>query len=135
MELEGMTEATKLRKSILQTLHEMAHTSSGSSSSSDFELLPTAAASRVIRQLLNHLRFKSENIDVITVVTPSNVKNVESNHESADVKNNVKHEVEFIPNVENKSVRPSTEKIKFAKSARETPKQNKHYPIVKTEET
>ncbi|GKF41119.1 hypothetical protein Tco_0124461, partial [Tanacetum coccineum] len=31
---------------------------------------------------------ESENIDVITVVTPSNVKNIESNHESADVKNN-----------------------------------------------
>ncbi|GKA92577.1 ribonuclease H-like domain-containing protein [Tanacetum coccineum] len=93
---------------------------------------------------------ESENIDVITVVTPSNVKNVESNHESADVKNNGDavepktvrmnsfrppviedwnsdddSEVEFISN---KTVRPSTEKIKFAKSARETPKQNKHYP-------
>ncbi|GKG05478.1 hypothetical protein Tco_0325564, partial [Tanacetum coccineum] len=31
---------------------------------------------------------ESENIDVITVVTPSNVKKVESNHESDDVKNN-----------------------------------------------
>ncbi|GJW33784.1 hypothetical protein Tco_0053816 [Tanacetum coccineum] len=31
---------------------------------------------------------KNENIDVITVVTPSNVKKVESNHESTDVKNN-----------------------------------------------
>ncbi|GJU53449.1 putative ribonuclease H-like domain-containing protein [Tanacetum coccineum] len=31
---------------------------------------------------------ESENIDVITVVTPSNVKKVESNHESVDVKNN-----------------------------------------------
>ncbi|GJT80040.1 hypothetical protein Tco_1054382 [Tanacetum coccineum] len=31
---------------------------------------------------------ESENMDVITVVTPSNVKKVESNHESADVKNN-----------------------------------------------
>ncbi|GKA84699.1 hypothetical protein Tco_0806353 [Tanacetum coccineum] len=31
---------------------------------------------------------ESENIDVITVITPSNVKKVESNHESADVKNN-----------------------------------------------
>ncbi|GJX45170.1 hypothetical protein Tco_0261846 [Tanacetum coccineum] len=31
---------------------------------------------------------KSENIDVITVVTPSNGKKVESNHESTDVKNN-----------------------------------------------
>ncbi|GJX03239.1 putative ribonuclease H-like domain-containing protein [Tanacetum coccineum] len=81
---------------------------------------------------------KSENIDVITVVTPSNVKKVESNHESVDVKNNgdaVKpkivrknsfrppviedwnsdddSEVEFIPNVKDKTVRPSTEKIKF----------------------
>ncbi|GJW94608.1 putative ribonuclease H-like domain-containing protein [Tanacetum coccineum] len=102
---------------------------------------------------------ESENIDVITIVTPSNVKKVESNHESANVKNNSDavepkivrknsfrppviedwnsdddSEVEFIPNVEDKTVRPSTEKIKFIKSARErvekveTPKQNKHYP-------
>ncbi|GJV84987.1 ribonuclease H-like domain-containing protein [Tanacetum coccineum] len=102
---------------------------------------------------------KSKNMDVITIVTPSNGKKVESNHESADVKNNGDavepktvrknsfrppviedwnsdddSEVEFIPNVEDKTVRPSTEKIKFVKSARETvekvetPKQNKHYP-------
>ncbi|GJR45287.1 ribonuclease H-like domain-containing protein [Tanacetum coccineum] len=102
---------------------------------------------------------KSENMDVITIVTPSNVKKVESNHESANVKNNGDavepktvrknsfrppviedwnsdddSEVEFIPNVEDKTVRPSTEKIKFVKSARETvekvetSKQNKHYP-------
>ncbi|GJS40131.1 hypothetical protein Tco_0565174 [Tanacetum coccineum] len=31
---------------------------------------------------------KSKNLDVTTVVTPSNVKKVESNHESADVKSN-----------------------------------------------
>ncbi|GKF53724.1 hypothetical protein Tco_0160634, partial [Tanacetum coccineum] len=31
---------------------------------------------------------ESENIDVITVVTPSNVKNVVSNHDSAGVKSN-----------------------------------------------
>ncbi|GJV33892.1 ribonuclease H-like domain-containing protein [Tanacetum coccineum] len=31
---------------------------------------------------------KSENMDVITIVTPSNGKKVESNHESAEVKNN-----------------------------------------------
>ncbi|GJZ92504.1 hypothetical protein Tco_0664569 [Tanacetum coccineum] len=31
---------------------------------------------------------ESENMDVITVVTPSNVKKVKSNYESADVKNN-----------------------------------------------
>ncbi|GKD57326.1 ribonuclease H-like domain-containing protein, partial [Tanacetum coccineum] len=102
---------------------------------------------------------ESENMDVITIVTPSNGKKVESNHESADVKNNGdavepkivrknsfrppviedwnsddESEVEFIPNVKDKTVRPSTEKIKFVKSARETvekvetPKQNKHYP-------
>ncbi|GJR43566.1 putative ribonuclease H-like domain-containing protein [Tanacetum coccineum] len=102
---------------------------------------------------------ESENIDVVTVVTPSNVKKVESNHETVDVKNNGDavepktvrknsfrppviedwnsdddSEVEFIPNVKDKTIRPSTEKIKFVKSARETvekvetPKQNKHYP-------
>ncbi|GKA39724.1 hypothetical protein Tco_0732275 [Tanacetum coccineum] len=88
---------------------------------------------------------ESENMDVITVVTPSNVKKVESNHESADVKNNGDavepktvrknsfrplviedwnsdddSKEEFIPTVEDKTVRPSTEKIKFVKSARET---------------
>ncbi|GKE48500.1 hypothetical protein Tco_1479758, partial [Tanacetum coccineum] len=31
---------------------------------------------------------ESENMDVITIVTPSNGKKVESNHESADLKNN-----------------------------------------------
>ncbi|GKC59834.1 hypothetical protein Tco_1087432, partial [Tanacetum coccineum] len=79
---------------------------------------------------------KSENMDVITIVTPSNVKKVESNHESANVTNHrdvvepktVRNnsfrppviedwnsddnsEVEFIPNVEDKTVRPSTKKI------------------------
>ncbi|GKE61996.1 hypothetical protein Tco_1512363 [Tanacetum coccineum] len=85
---------------------------------------------------------ESENMDITTVVivTPSNVKTVESNHESADVKSNGDavepktvrknsfrplviedwnsdddSEVESIPNVENKTVRPSTEKIKFVK--------------------
>ncbi|GJU62410.1 hypothetical protein Tco_1244245 [Tanacetum coccineum] len=90
-------------------------------------------------------------MDVTTIVTPSNVKTIKSNLESTGVKSNGDvvepktvrknsfrplviedwnsdddSEVEFIPNVENKSVRPSTEKIKFAESARETPKQNKH---------
>ncbi|GJV07709.1 hypothetical protein Tco_1345365 [Tanacetum coccineum] len=60
---------------------------------------------------------ESENMDVITIVTPSNVKKNLS-----------------LNNVKDKTVRPSTEKIKFVKSARETvekvetPKQNKHYP-------
>ncbi|GJU14893.1 putative ribonuclease H-like domain-containing protein [Tanacetum coccineum] len=102
---------------------------------------------------------KSENMDVTTIITPSNVTTIESNHESANVKSNGDavepktvrkngfrppviedwnfdddSEVEFIPNVKDKTVRPSTEKIKFVKSTRETvekeetPKQNKHYP-------
>ncbi|GJV94811.1 hypothetical protein Tco_1546388, partial [Tanacetum coccineum] len=99
---------------------------------------------------------ESENMDVTTIVTPSNVKTVESNHESAGVKSNGDavepktirknnfrppviedwnsdddSEVEFIPNVEDKTVRPSTEKIKFVRETVEkveTPKQNKHYP-------
>ncbi|GKA31870.1 hypothetical protein Tco_0718237 [Tanacetum coccineum] len=100
---------------------------------------------------------KSENIDVTTVVTPSNVKTVESNLESAGVKSNGdavepktirknsfrppvikdwnyddESEVEIIP--KDKIVSSSTEKIKFVKTARETvekveiSKTNKHYP-------
>ncbi|GJS33387.1 hypothetical protein Tco_0531769 [Tanacetum coccineum] len=92
---------------------------------------------------------ESENIDVTTIVTPSNVKTVESNHEFANVKNNYDavepktvwknsfrplviedwnsdddSEVEIIPNVKDKTVRPSTEKIKFVKSTRETVEKN-----------
>ncbi|GJT69940.1 putative ribonuclease H-like domain-containing protein [Tanacetum coccineum] len=88
---------------------------------------------------------ESENMDVITIFTPSNGKKVESNHVSTDVKNNGDavepktirknsfkplviedwnsdddSEEEFIPNVKDKTVRPNTEKIKFVKSARET---------------
>ncbi|GKA24399.1 putative ribonuclease H-like domain-containing protein [Tanacetum coccineum] len=77
----------------------------------------STAASPAVENFMNSSEI--ENIDVITVVTPSNGKKVESNHESADVKNNG-DAVEFIPNVEDKTVRPSTEKIKFVKSARET---------------
>ncbi|GKC46259.1 copia protein [Tanacetum coccineum] len=76
---------------------------------------------------------KSDNMNVITIVTPSNVKKVESNHESANVKNNCDavepkivrknsyrpsvikdwnsdydSEVEFIPNIKDKTVRPSS---------------------------
>ncbi|GKC52995.1 putative ribonuclease H-like domain-containing protein [Tanacetum coccineum] len=85
---------------------------------------------------------KSENMDVTTVVTPSNDKTVESNHESANVKcngdvvesktvrkNNFRppviedwnsddeSEVEIIPR--DKTVSSSTKKIKLVKYARE----------------
>ncbi|GJZ58287.1 putative ribonuclease H-like domain-containing protein [Tanacetum coccineum] len=100
---------------------------------------------------------ESENMDVTTIVTPSNVKTVESNHESACVKRNGdavepktirknnfrppviedwnyddENEVEIIP--KDKTVSSSIEKIKLVKSGREivekveTSKQNKHYP-------
>ncbi|GKE97031.1 hypothetical protein Tco_1581886, partial [Tanacetum coccineum] len=99
---------------------------------------------------------KSENLDVTNVVTPSNVKTVESNLESVGVKNNGdavepktvrknsfrppviedwnsddESEVEIIP--KDKTISSSTEKIKLVKTARETvekietSKQNKHY--------
>ncbi|GKA68767.1 ribonuclease H-like domain-containing protein [Tanacetum coccineum] len=86
---------------------------------------------------------KSVNMDVTTIVTPSNVKTVESNHESAGVKSNGDvvepktvrknsfrppviedwnsddaSEVEIIP--KDKTVSSSTEKIKFVKTARKT---------------
>ncbi|GKD34157.1 putative reverse transcriptase domain-containing protein [Tanacetum coccineum] len=101
---------------------------------------------------------KSENMGVTTIVTPSNVKTIESNHEFAGVKSNGdivepktirknsfrppviedwnsndESEVEIIPKV--KTISSNTEKIKSIKSARETvekvetSKQNKHYPI------
>ncbi|GJT25174.1 putative ribonuclease H-like domain-containing protein [Tanacetum coccineum] len=138
----------------------MAHTSSGSSSSSDSEVdscsksCVTAYAtlkeqydslsSDYRKSQFNLVSYKgSENSDVTTIVTPSNVKAVESNHESANVKSNgdaVKpktvrmnsfrppviedwnsddeSEVEIIP--KDKTVSSSIEKIKFVETAKET---------------
>nr|GEX53641.1 ribonuclease H-like domain-containing protein [Tanacetum cinerariifolium] len=104
---------------------------------------------------------ESESMDVVSNVSSSVVKAVESKVESVDVKNkgvystvetklvkknnfspliiedyvsNDESEVEFVPKVEVKTVRPSIKKIKFVKPASEkvkkveTPKQHKHYP-------
>ncbi|GJW37795.1 hypothetical protein Tco_0060715 [Tanacetum coccineum] len=102
---------------------------------------------------------ESENMDVITIVTPSNGKKVESNHESGDVKtngdavepktvrknsfrplviedwnSNDESKVEIIP--KDKTVSSSIEKLKFVNSAREivekveTSKQNIHYIFI-----
>nr|GEU87454.1 ribonuclease H-like domain-containing protein [Tanacetum cinerariifolium] len=89
---------------------------------------------------------KSDSVDVVSNVASSDVKTVESKHEYADVKNkgvystiktkpvrknnfsppiikdwkfDDESEVEFEPKVEVKTVRPSIEKIKFVKPARE----------------
>ncbi|GKD98522.1 ribonuclease H-like domain-containing protein [Tanacetum coccineum] len=75
---------------------------------------------------------KSENMDVITIVTPSNADNGNAVEPKTVRKNNFRppviedwnfdddSELEFIPNVKDKTVRPSTEKINFVKSAKET---------------
>ncbi|GJX76409.1 hypothetical protein Tco_0323220 [Tanacetum coccineum] len=76
---------------------------------------------------------KSENMDVTTIVTPSNVKtNIFRPPVIEDWNFDDENEVEIIP--KDKTVSSSTEKIKLVKSARktvkkvETSKQNKHYP-------
>ncbi|GJW10049.1 hypothetical protein Tco_1575876 [Tanacetum coccineum] len=79
---------------------------------------------------------ESENMDVTTIVTPSNVKKVKSNHESAGVKNNgdavepkTVRENSFIPSIiedwnpDDESeidytVRPSIKKIKLVKTVK-----------------
>ncbi|GJT99778.1 putative ribonuclease H-like domain-containing protein [Tanacetum coccineum] len=84
---------------------------------------------------------KSENLDVTTVVTPSNDKTVENKGVSNTVESNaVRMNNTSAPiikdwNSDDESeidytVRPSTEKIKSVKTVRETdaPKQNKHHP-------
>ncbi|GKE08465.1 ribonuclease H-like domain-containing protein, partial [Tanacetum coccineum] len=79
---------------------------------------------------------ESENMDVITVVSPSNDKTVENtirmNNSSAPIIKdwNSDDESEIEPNDKVKTVRPSIEKIKYVKTVREieAPKQNKHYP-------
>ncbi|GKB79230.1 hypothetical protein Tco_0946125, partial [Tanacetum coccineum] len=109
----------------------MAYTSSGSTSSLDSE-----EPYDIVRDI--------ENLDVTTVVTPCNDKTVENKGVSNTVESNVVRmnnssapiikdwnsddESEVEPN--DKTVRPSTEKIKSIKTVRETdaPKQNKHHP-------
>ncbi|GKA15373.1 putative ribonuclease H-like domain-containing protein [Tanacetum coccineum] len=85
----------------------MAHTSLGSLSNSDSEVdscsKSCVKAYATLKEqydslssdykksqfnLISYKAVESENMDVITVVTPSNVKTVESNHESAGVKSN-----------------------------------------------
>ncbi|GKD85538.1 hypothetical protein Tco_1356692, partial [Tanacetum coccineum] len=87
---------------------------------------------------------ESENMDVTTVVTPSNDKTIENKGVSNIVESNdVRMNNSSAPIIEDwnsddesevesndKTVRPSTEKIKSIKTIRETgaPKQNKHHP-------
>ncbi|GJY97380.1 hypothetical protein Tco_0514290, partial [Tanacetum coccineum] len=82
----------------------------------------------------------NESLDVVSNVTPSNVKIVESKHDFVEKNSfgpliiedwNSDDESKVEPIDKDKTVKPSTKKIKFVKTARkteETPKQNKHYP-------
>nr|GEU76045.1 reverse transcriptase domain-containing protein [Tanacetum cinerariifolium] len=98
--------------------------------------------------------FESVSVDVISNITPSDVKTVDVNHKGVFITVEPKHvrknnfsppiiedwhyddesEVEISPTVEVKIVKPSIEKIKFVMTARETvkneesPKQHKHHP-------
>ncbi|GJR43340.1 retrovirus-related pol polyprotein from transposon TNT 1-94 [Tanacetum coccineum] len=104
MERNGMIYLSYQLRKTSNKLTLMAYTSSGSSSNSDSEennksksdkgchavpppytwnFIPSKPDLMSMDEIV-----KSENMDVITVVTPSNVKKVESNHESVDVKNN-----------------------------------------------
>ncbi|GKB56627.1 hypothetical protein Tco_0912813 [Tanacetum coccineum] len=84
---------------------------------------------------------ESENLDVTTVVTPSNDKTVENKGVSNTVESNaVRMNNTSAPIIEDwnsddeseidYTIRPSTKKIKFVKTVRETdaPKQNKQHP-------
>nr|GEU42660.1 hypothetical protein [Tanacetum cinerariifolium] len=140
----------------------MALTSLGSSSSSDSEENVKSISNKGYHAVpppypRNYIPSKpdltfideqveSDSVDVVSNVASSDVKSVESKHESVDVKNkgvystietkpvrknnfspliiedwnsNDESEVEFVPKVEVKTVRPSIKKIKFVKSARE----------------
>ncbi|GJT91084.1 hypothetical protein Tco_1079929 [Tanacetum coccineum] len=135
----------------------MAYTSSGSSSSSDSEKVKELLPPKPDLMFMDE-NVKSENVDVVFEFTPSNVKTVESNLESCyksmlntvepktvrqnnfrppiieDWNSDDETKVDVLPKAEVKIVRPSPEKIKFVKNARETvekvetPKQNKYYP-------
>ncbi|GJR95572.1 hypothetical protein Tco_0267746 [Tanacetum coccineum] len=122
----------------------MAYTSSGSSFNSDSKVdscsKTCVKAYDTLKEQYDNEQVKSKSLDVVSNVTPSDVNIVESKHESVeknsfrppiieDWNSNNESEVEPIDKV--KTVRPSTKKIKFVKTTRETvetPKQNKHYP-------
>ncbi|GJW06359.1 putative ribonuclease H-like domain-containing protein [Tanacetum coccineum] len=90
---------------------------------------PTVKSFMNSSQMLENQEFESENMDVTTIVTPSNVKKVESNHKFVGVKNNsdavepkTVRENSFIPLIiVDWNSDDEIEKIK-------TPKQNKHHP-------
>nr|GEZ03066.1 ribonuclease H-like domain-containing protein [Tanacetum cinerariifolium] len=151
----------------------MALTSLGSSSSLDSERIRRMLSPDQIKDIPpykgNYIppkldlisideQVESDFVDVVSNVVSSNVKTVESKHESVDVKNkgiysiietkpvrknsfsppiiedwnyDDESEVEFETKVDVKTVRPSIEKIKFVKTAREkvdkgNPQQKEH---------
>ncbi|GJT49093.1 hypothetical protein Tco_0975250 [Tanacetum coccineum] len=106
---KGMNWTTKDEEEYLQNFALMAHTSLGSSSSSDSET--------VLRSNLESAGVKS-NGDAVEPKTVS--KNSFRPPVIEDWNSDDESEVEIIPNVKDKTVRPSTEKIKFIKTAKGT---------------
>nr|GEX87042.1 hypothetical protein [Tanacetum cinerariifolium] len=130
--------------------------SSGIKASEEGNYMPPKRDLRLIDEY-----FKSVCVDVISNIAPGDVKTVESKHKTVDVNHKVvfsivepkpirknsfsppiiedwhsddESEVEISTTVAVKIVKPSIEKIKFVKTARETvkneeyPKQQKHHP-------
>ncbi|GKE90432.1 hypothetical protein Tco_1567907 [Tanacetum coccineum] len=114
-----------------------------SGSDKGYHSVPTPLTGNFIQPDLTFMDeiVESENLDVTTVVTPCNDKTVENKGVSNTVESNaVRMNNTSAPIIEDwnsddeseidYTVRPSTEKIKYVKTVRETdaPKQNKHHP-------
>ncbi|GJW19285.1 ribonuclease H-like domain-containing protein [Tanacetum coccineum] len=89
--LEGMIGSYQAEDEHPTNYALMAYTSSGSSSSLDSELSSTAVLLTIESFVNSSEKCRNQEggiMDVTTIVTPSNVKTIESNHEFADVKSN-----------------------------------------------
>ncbi|GJY41809.1 hypothetical protein Tco_0429079 [Tanacetum coccineum] len=122
----------------------MAFTSSGSSSSSDSELLAASLAEKFCELTDN---YESRNMDVTLFYTPNNNKTIEIRCLHTVRSNAVSDEHTIAPIIEegtqmmkvyiDYTVRPNTEKIESVKTVRvktDAPKQNKQYPKKGTKE-
>ncbi|GKB82308.1 hypothetical protein Tco_0949203 [Tanacetum coccineum] len=109
----------------------MAHTSSGSSSSSDYE-----KEAYMLLELINSSGLSKDKpvkslgslplLDPLPLAYRFKLQGTALDSVMRDWNSDDDSKVEFIPNVKDKTVRPSTEKIKFVKSARETVESLEH---------
>ncbi|GJY30027.1 putative ribonuclease H-like domain-containing protein [Tanacetum coccineum] len=131
-----LDKAEKERDRLKQTLKKFQNSSKSLNDLLERNFIPRKPDLTFIDEIV-----KSENMDVTTVVTPSNDKTIENKGVSNIVETNVvRMNNSSAPIIEDwnsddeseidYTVRPSTEKIKSIKTVRETdaPKQNKHHP-------